>query len=160
MKSITVAILSLLALPAMAETNSVSQSGSWSSSGVNIGSAVQAPSAIAPGLIAGGLSCSGSASLGGSASGWGIALGITRKDEACNAREDAKYIHGVTGSVSAAKERLCAVKEIREAFLRAGEPCAVDISRSDARGGRTFASLEECREWVRATGAKAVCRFR
>lgn len=167
MKIAIITAISLISLPAFAGgMNSNSQSGSWSSSGVNIGSALQAPSAIAPGLIASGISCAGSTSVGGSAAGWGVAFGFTRKDDACNAREDAKYIHGVTGSVLAAKERLCAVKEIRAAFARSGEPCAEDRARYASASAkpqtvrRTFRSISECERWVKETGAKAVCRAR
>lgn len=126
------AILALIATGAYADestTVSGSQSQAGASAGVNIQNGNgyrQAPSAIAPGLIAGGLSCSGSASLGGAGAGWGVSLGITKEDAACNTREDAKYIHGVTGSAAAAKERLCEQREIREAFARAGQPCAGD----------------------------------
>ncbi len=130
----TVALAAVAALIATAAfagdtTTSGSQSQAGAYSGVNIKNGngyKQAPSAIAPGLIAGGLSCSGSASVGGSGGGWGLSFGITKEDAACNAREDAKYIHGVTGSQAAAKERLCEQKKIREAFARAGQPCAGD----------------------------------
>lgn len=122
--------LALLAFPAAAQTvnsGAASQSGSYSNVSINHGNGYrQAPSAIAPGLIAGGLSCSGSASIGGSGAGWGLSLGITKEDAACNAREDAKYIHGVTGDQLAAKERLCEQPKIRQAFARAGRPCYGD----------------------------------
>lgn len=155
----------LLATPALAQTSSGSNSGAWSQSGVNIGSATQAPGAIAPGLIASGLSCSGSASIGGSGAGWGLSLGITKEDRACNAREDAKYIQGVTGSVNAAKARMCMMPDNREAFRLAGEPCPQDVVRSAASSPtlassqpavrRTFRSMSECRAWASASGKSA-----
>lgn len=135
MKRIAIAAaLALIATSSYAQTTSSgSSSGAYSQSGVNIGgSARQAPNAIAPGLIASGLSCSGSASIGGAGAGWGLSLGITREDKACNAREDAKYIQGVTGSVPAAKARLCMMKDNREAFRLAGQPCPQDVVRSAA----------------------------
>jgi hypothetical protein len=128
------AAAALIATTAFADstTTSGSQSQAGAYSGVSIKNGnghKQAPSAIAPGLIASGLSCSGSAALGGSGAGWGLSLGITKEDRSCNAREDAKYIHGVTGSQQAAKERLCDEPKIREAFARAGQPCAADSGR-------------------------------
>lgn len=128
------AIVALIATGAYADestTVSGSQSQAGASAGVNIQNGNgyrQAPSAIAPGLIAGGLSCSGSASIGGSGAGWGLSFGLTKEDRYCNAREDAKYIHGVTGSMVAAKERMCDIAEVRRAFARAGQPCAQDRS--------------------------------
>lgn len=176
MKKFALAIaLSVLAIPAYAQstTTSGSQSGAYSQSGVNIGgSARQAPNAIAPGLIASGLSCSGSASVGGAGAGWGLSFGITREDKACNAREDAKYIQGVTGSVNAAKARLCMQRDNREAFRLAGEPCPQDVVRSASseptlRGSqptvtrtRTFSSIAACQKWVNENGIKAQCRVR
>jgi len=116
--------------------------------------------ASAPGLIASGLSCSGSASLGGAGAGWGISLGITKEDRACNAREDAKYIHGVTGDSLAAKERLCAQPEIRSAFLRAGHPCAADAQRVvRTTTVQSFKSMAACRRYA-AKHPGVACRSR
>lgn len=169
------ATLALLASPALAQSNTTagSQSGAFSNSGVNIGgSPMQAPSAIAPGLIASGLSCSGSASIGGSGGGWGLSLGITKEDKACNAREDAKYIQGVTGSVGAAKARLCMQNENRDAFRLAGEPCPQDMVRSAATSPalrssqpavtrvRSFANVAACQKWVAENNVNAQCRAR
>lgn len=178
MKKLALA-LSALALStgmSMAQsTTSGSNSGAYSQSGVNIGgSPMQAPSAIAPGLIASGLSCSGSASIGGSGGGWGLSLGITKEDKACNAREDAKYIQGVTGSVRAAKARMCMQPDNREAFRLAGEPCPQDTVRSaasspslrssqpqvsQARVARTFKSMAECEQFA-ASNSGYACRAR
>jgi len=127
----------LAASSAMAQSasGSTSNSGSNSSSGVFMNSKGYrtASSAIGPGLIASGLSCSGSASIGGAASGWGISLGITKPDDNCDTREDAKYIHGVTGDLGAAKERLCDNPKIRAAYARAGRPCAADVQHVSQR---------------------------
>lgn len=176
MRKFAIAVaLAVFALPAYAQstTTAGSQSGAISQSGVNIaGSARQAPNAIAPGLIASGLSCSGSAALGAAGSGWGLSLGLTKEDRACNAREDAKYIHGTTGSINAAKARLCMQKENREAFRMAGEPCPQDVVRSAASSPelrssqpqvtrvRSFSSVAACEKWVRENGVNAQCRAR
>lgn len=112
---------------AHAENNSTSGSYAGSQSGVQINNKAgraQAPTAIAPGLTASGLSCSGSGSVGGSVGGFGLAFGMSKEDKFCNAREDAKYIQGVTGDKGAAKERLCDTPEIAAAYARAGRPCA------------------------------------
>lgn len=170
--ALAVAALALMASPALAQSNTTSgsNSGAYSQSGVNIGgSPMQAPSAIAPGLIASGLSCSGSASIGGSGGGWGLSLGMTKEDKACNAREDAKYIQGVTGSVHAAKARMCMEAANREAFRLAGEPCPQDTVRSAAsapalrssqpRVARTFSSMAECQKFA-AQNSGFACRVR
>lgn len=136
MKRIFVLALSAAMLAGTASAQTVnSNSGSnsnanaGSSSGVSISSrsAKNASSAIAPGLIASGLSCSGSAAAGGAGGGWGFSLGITKPDDNCDAREDAKYMQGVTGDIGAAKERLCDNSKIRAAYARAGRPCAADV---------------------------------
>lgn len=148
----------MLASPALAQSTNVSsgaQSGSNSSSGVMITnqSHRNASSAIAPGLIAGGLSCSGSASIGGAGAGWGLSLGITKEDRYCNAREDAKYIHGVTGDTGAAKERLCDIMENRRAFARAGRPCAADRQVVRANGQRRTHVIQHSSSSGHATSA-------
>lgn len=132
----TLAVLGLSAVTALAQTvntdtssNSQSQSGSQAVVQQIYGKGHRtASSAIAPGLIASGLSCSGSAVAGGAGGGWGISLGITKQDKDCNIREDAKYVHGVTGDQGAAKEVLCDNPRIRAAFARAGRPCAADMT--------------------------------
>lgn len=159
----------LLATSAFAETKSVSESGSvsqsqsGSQSGVSINTkgTKNVPSAIAPGLSASGLSCSGSASIGSSGGGWGLSFGMTKEDAACNAREDAKYIHGVTGSQGAAKERLCEQKLNREAFRRAGQPCVADQRVSNVAQTpvvrRSFKNMRQCRAYA-ATHPGVLCR--
>lgn len=149
MKIILAIALALVATPALADNASQSQSGAQAGVFMNSKSAKQAPSAIAPGLAASGLSCSGSAALGGSGGGWGISLGITREDKFCNAREDAKYIQGVTGSIPAAKERLCDTPEIRAAFRRAGQPCAADVAYRPAPAvAKSFVNMKQCRAYA------------
>lgn len=129
MKLIITTIAALaMASSAFAQSASNSNSVSGSNSGVNISSrsAKSASSAIAPGLIASGLSCSGSAAVGGAGGGWGFSFGLTKSDEACDTREDARYISTLIGDPGAAKERLCDSPKIRNAFKRAGRPCAGD----------------------------------
>lgn len=156
--------LMLISTPALAESSSQSGSYSGSQSGVNImnKSGKGVPSAIAPGLAASGLSCSGSAALGGSGSGWGLSLGITKTDTYCNAREDAKYIQGVTGDVGAAKERMCDTPEIAAAYARSGHPCANRNGSAQPAAyhpaqTKTFSSMKECRAYA-ADHAGVTCR--
>jgi len=156
MRKILLTAVAVLAMvgPTMADgvtstTNSDSSSGAQSSSGIVMNSGKSTGLASAPGLIASGLSCSGSASIGGAGAGWGLSFGITKEDRACNAREDAKYIHGVTGDMSAAKERLCQMPENRAAFLRAGHPCAADTARvSRVATVKSFKNMAACRRYA------------
>ena len=175
MKSLlaTAMLVAFSAAPVMAQTisnqtGSQSQAGSYSGVNIQQGNGYrQAPSAITPGLIAGGLSCSGSGSLGGSGAGWGLSLGITKEDRYCNAREDAKYIQGVTGSVAAAKERLCDTPEIRRAFARAGQPCAVDggsrqvvAQRRTVRRGQVITQTSSAGYAVSSAGISRAARIK
>ena len=135
MRMIIAVAMCLAAMPAYAgsESNSVANSGSASLAAVNItnngASKVKTTgSALAPGLIASGLSCSGSASIGGGWMGGAISLGITTKDKECDARENSKII-GLMGDVPAAKEVMCNIKEVREAFAKVGRPCIADRGR-------------------------------
>lgn len=127
---VTIAALSI-AGSAFAQSASNSTSVSGSNSGVNITNHAtrNASSAIAPGLIASGLSCSGSAAVGGAGGGWGFSFGLTKNDDACDTREDARYISQLTGDNGAAKERLCDSPKTRAAFARAGRPCSADVAR-------------------------------
>lgn len=130
-----VALVGYIENPAHAQsitttTGSQSQSGAYS--GVNIQQQAgkrAASSAIAPGLIAGGITCTGSISMGGAAAGWGTSFGMTFPDRACNTREDAKYMLLISNNKLAAKERLCDNNRIRSAYAAAGDPCIRDRGR-------------------------------
>lgn len=140
MRSITAFLLaSLLAVPAFAQqagSNSNSNSGAMSQSGVNIrygNGHKQVGAAIAPGLAVGGITCQGSVSAGAGGSGWGLAFGMTKMDRDCNLRENARIV-GLMGEVPAAREIMCNVPEVRRAFATVGRPCAVDRRRAIATG--------------------------
>lgn len=140
----------------------------------------QAPGAIAPGLAASGATCLGSTSFGGSFSGFGLSFGSTHAERYCNAREDAKYIQGITGNNYAAKERLCDTPENAAAFARAGQPCVnrggvSNVSYASAGGGvqnmapaqrkgavvKSFRNLKECRQWLAANPSSGIaCKAR
>lgn len=139
-KSLTIATVAMLfATVAYADSTSGSQSGAWSQSGVQINnSAGHKPvgAAIAPGLIAGGITCLGSWSIGSGWAGFGGSTGMTYPDRYCNAREDAKYMLLLGSSRAAAKERLCDMPRIRAAYAAAGEPCIRDKSRRVASNGK------------------------
>lgn len=162
------ALFATASAPAFAQSQagSVSQSGAQAGVSINQASHRQAPSAIGPGLTASGLSCSGSGSIGASGAGWGFSLGLTRNDEHCDAREDAKYMQAITGSTIAAKARLCMVKANRDAFAIAGDPCPQDAARTLARQAsaaprvvRTFKSMAECQKYA-ASNPGVACRAR
>jgi hypothetical protein len=117
------------------QSNSNSQAGSHSS--VNIQNSRgyrQVGTAIAPGLIAGGITCQGSASIGAGGPGWGFAFGSTKLDRDCNTRENAKMI-ALMGERDVAREVMCNVPEVRAAMARVGRPCAGD-ARVAARNGK------------------------
>lgn len=168
---IIAAALTAFSLPAFAQSQSgaVSQSGAQAGVYINQPGFRPVPSAIGPGLTASGLSCSGSASIGGSGAGWGLSFGLTRSDKHCDAREDAKYMQAITGNTLAAKARLCMVKENREAFAIAGDPCPQDIAKMASRPTRTanaapqvvrsFNSMAECEAYARRNPGVA-CRPR
>lgn len=117
------------------ESNSASQAGSISS--VNIKNSRgyrQVGAAIAPGLIAGGITCQGSSSIGAGGPGWGFAFGSTKLDRDCNTRENAKMI-ALMGERDAAREVMCNVPEVRAAMARVGRPCIGDRARPVASNG-------------------------
>lgn len=161
------ALFATASAPAFAQSQAGSVSQSGAQAGVHIGgTARQAPSAIGPGLTASGLSCSGSGSIGASGAGWGFSFGLTRNDEHCDAREDAKYMQAITGSTIAAKARLCMVKANRDAFAIAGDPCPQDAARTMVRQAgaaprvaRTFKSMAECQKYA-ANNPGVACRAR
>jgi len=165
-----------IAMAQSQSANNTSQSGSAASVYNNSHNPKQAPGAIAPGLTASGATCLGSTSFGGSFSGFGLVFGTTTAERYCNAREDAKYIQGLTGNNHAAKERLCDTPEIAAAFARAGQPCAnrgrvintasaASTTRSAAaptnRVVRSFKNMKECQRYVRSNpGSGLQCRAR
>lgn len=150
----TMMLAVLLATPALAQqagSNSNSNSGAMSSSGVNIryGNGHKGTgAAIAPGLIASGLSCQGSVSTGAGGAGWGFAFGITKMDRDCNTRENAKIV-GLTGDVPASKEVMCTIREVRDAYAMVGRPCLRDRiarTRTATRAVTTTGSIRSTRE--------------
>lgn len=143
-------------------SESLSQSGSQAYAGINnVSHGVrQSASAIAPGLASSGASCRaplisfGYGGVGGAGAG-----GIFTNDGKCDTREDAKYIHGTTGSTNAAKERLCQDRAMRKAFQDAGEPCVADrqraatVTMAAARPkAPKFNSLAECEAFAARHG--------
>lgn len=120
-------------------SSSQSQSAAGSSSSVNIQNSrgyKSTGAAIAPGLIAGGITCQGSASIGAGGPGWGFAFGSTKLDRDCNTRENAKMI-ALMGERDAAREVMCNVPEVRAAMARVGRPCIGDSNRVATRGGKS-----------------------
>lgn len=158
----------LIASPALAQSNTTSgsQSGAYSQSGVNIGgSPMQAPSAIAPGLIASGPSCLGSSSFGVSGAGFGISLGGTKEDEHCNAREDTRILTVLAGN-AAGIARMCQVKANAKALNAAGIACPGQVARAGTtavapqpRVIRSGVSMAECRKMA-AADPRITCRPR
>lgn len=137
---IIAAAVSLLAGAAAAQTvNTGANSGSSSVSGSQAGSVSavniknsrgyrSTGTAIAPGLIAGGITCQGSTSVGAGGPGWGFAFGSTKLDRDCNTRENAKMI-ALMGERDVAREVMCNVPEVRAAMARVGKPCIGERAR-------------------------------
>lgn len=120
------------------QSNSQSQAGSNSSVTIkNSRGYRQVGTAIAPGLIAGGITCQGSASIGAGGPGWGFAFGSTKLDRDCNTRENAKMI-ALMGERDAAREVMCNVPEVRAAMARVGRPCIGDARVAhNSKGGKS-----------------------
>ena len=58
---------------------------------------------------------------------------MTKMDRDCNIRENAKMI-GLMGEMGAAREVMCNVREVREAFAAVGRPCIRDRRQAIATG--------------------------
>jgi hypothetical protein len=67
------------------------------------------------------ISASGSVSV----VGFGASIGAGIEDPDCTRRANAQLL-AVLGQPDAAREVLCANREVREAFMRSGRPCAAD----------------------------------
>lgn len=79
-------------------------------------------SAFAPGLTSSIETCMGSTSIGGQGVGFGLSIGSTWTDDACQARMDARFALGFNAPM-VAKARLCTLESWQKAFAEAGEPC-------------------------------------
>lgn len=118
------------------ESNSASQAGSYSSVNIKNGRGYRSTgAAIAPGLIAGGITCQGSTSMGAGGPGWGFAFGSTKLDRDCNTRENAKMI-ALMGERDVAREVMCNVPEVRAAMARVGRPCLGDGRVAHHKGSK------------------------
>ncbi|WP_198379005.1 hypothetical protein, partial [Neoroseomonas rubea] len=69
------------------------------------------------------ISASGSVSV----VGFGASIGAGVEDPDCTRRANAQLL-AVLGQPDAAREVLCANREVREAFMRSGRPCAADAA--------------------------------
>ncbi len=69
------------------------------------------------------ISASGSVSV----VGFGASIGAGIEDPDCTRRANAQLL-AVLGQSDAAREVLCANREVREAFMRSGRPCAADVA--------------------------------
>lgn len=129
------AFLILLALPAAAQEQQVI-SGSGSSAIINSTSA-PIPKGV-PNVIGGGLSvapesCATSGSAGGSVTGFGAIFGFSTRDEDCSRRMNARHVASL-GDKAAAKEALCFIDEVRQAYAAVGRPCRVPEKRRHILG--------------------------
>jgi hypothetical protein len=83
------------------------------------------PEVIAPSVV-GGNPCSVGASGGVSMPGFGISLGGTWADKACERRQQAALLFNM-GEQSIAVELMCQDDSVRAAMKLAGKPCIADI---------------------------------
>jgi len=137
-KLIAIIIIASFAIASPALAQSTNTNTSSSSSGASSGSTANiytkskgskipkgVGNAVAPGLIAGGLTCQGSVSGGIGGQGFAVAFGATKMDKDCNTRENAKVIY-MMGYKSAGVEVMCNIAEVREAMALTGTPCMRD----------------------------------
>lgn len=85
------------------------------------------PEIVAPN-INGGNPCLVGISGGGAGPGIGITLGIGYSDKGCERRNSAALLNNI-GEKAAAIELMCDDDKVRQALLRAGQPCAADRAR-------------------------------
>ena len=84
------------------------------------------PDAVGPGLFAGTNPCAVGVSGGIGLPGFGIGGGATFSDSGCERRNLAGALYTM-GLGAAAQELLCENEEVRTAFRRIRQPCAVDL---------------------------------
>lgn len=90
------------------------------------GNAQNTPNVVTSALAAAGYEvCLGSMTAGGSAAGFGLSVGSTIEDKACQLRLNAKTL-ATLGYAAAAREVMCQDPNVRTAMLEAGTPCAED----------------------------------
>jgi hypothetical protein len=100
-----------------------------SGGGVNYGGSYtvrNTPEVIAPSVV-GGNPCSVGASGGVSMPGFGISLGGTWADKACERRQQAALMFNM-GEAKVAYELMCQDDNVRTAMRVSGKPCATDIA--------------------------------
>lgn len=108
-----------------AQTVTVTQGGSGFASGTQ--TIRTAPDVAAPAIWSNNpciISASGSVSV----VGFGASIGAGVEDADCTRRANAQLLAAL-GQGEAAREVLCANREVREAFARIGRPCAGDAQR-------------------------------
>ena len=101
---------------------SIDDSGNSSNVYTNVNPRQPVSTATAAALTASPESCMGSSSIGGQGVGFGLSIGTTWENDACQARMDAKTLQAL-GYADAARARLCALESYRDAFAASGQPC-------------------------------------
>lgn len=89
------------------------------------------PDAYAPNINGGTNPCINGVSGGGSVAGFGLALGGTWSDPNCERRNLSALLHN-QGQHALAQEVLCETDTVRQARLRMGTPCLIDVQRAAA----------------------------
>lgn len=88
------------------------------------------PEVIPPSVV-GGNPCAVGASGGLSLPGFGIAMGGTWADRACERRQQAALMFNM-GEQTVAFELMCQDERVHEAMRAAGKPCAADVAAAQA----------------------------
>jgi hypothetical protein len=83
------------------------------------------PEVIAPSVV-GGNPCSVGASGGVSMPGFGISLGGTWADKACERRQEAALMFNM-GETKVAYELMCQDEHVHQAMVSSGKPCTADV---------------------------------
>jgi hypothetical protein len=87
---------------------------------------------VVPPSVVGGNPCAVGASGGLSMPGFGIALGGTWADRACERRQQAALMFNM-GEQPVAMELMCQDKDVHTAMLAAGKPCSADVAAQTAQ---------------------------
>lgn len=99
-------------------------------------------SAIAPGLAVGNGACMGSSSLGAQGVAFGLSLGSTWHDEACDRRYNAQMLDYL-GKTSAAMVLMCQDRSVREAMEDAGEYCPPTRAQRTAAAAQSLPAPQQ-----------------
>lgn len=112
------------------------------------------PEVIAPSVV-GGNACAVGASGGLSLPGFGLALGATWADRACERRQQAALLFNM-GEQKVALELMCQDDNIRSAMKVSGKPCVADVAMAQAPGPASLPMAQAAPPVVKVAAAGPV----